>query len=521
MHCPLVRPVPTRLTLRHITKPTRFDDLQEHDVLYQIKRTKRLRFQFVSNFETLSAIMNQCNQCMFCDKRLKSTKQLHTHETKCELYSPFIQKENDGTLKCTKCFRNFENQRDIFLHMKREHLHIVSKNGRKYVKSRQPFDEKTKRKKFNDFVDKINGKWSRKLCDKKSDTRVSHRSVSQSEIMEVTQVKEKSKLSLVEALDFLEVQAGPSASEKTCAQARPGPSRPSKRPLDEIECDSTDSESDEVEIQGRTNLTLFEALDFVGDSQRGSEPSKESFKKPEKSLSVPSITMVFHKSPTGDFEVSSSSEIKRSKKHQRPSIEVPDSTQKDVYDFTDEDSNQGSPNQPYIRSLRSPDQSNPDQAPSPKSPESDHLSRTQISTLLQESPDRGQGSSPCVQDKTQQPSSTQIILQPSQDSDSDSDIEIIDVIETKEEPVEPSLSSNLVISDVQGSVQEDLFQHNTEGFETQTLRFTGALTKLFVCDFCDTKFSGENFAIEHLKKFHKIPKNYQDYISIKKLNVVT
>ena len=167
MHCPLVRPVPTRLTLRHITKPTRFDDLQEHDVLYQIKRTKRLRFQFVSNFETLSAIMNQCNQCMFCDKRLKSTKQLHTHETKCELYSPFIQKENDGTLKCTKCFRKFDNQRDIFLHMKREHLHIVLKNGRKYVKSRQPFDDKSKRKKFNDFVDKINGKWSRKLCDKK------------------------------------------------------------------------------------------------------------------------------------------------------------------------------------------------------------------------------------------------------------------------------------------------------------------------------------------------------------------
>ena len=106
------------------------------------------------------------------------------------------------------------------------------------------------------------------MCDKKSDTRVSHRSVSPPEIMEVTQVKEKSKLSLVEALDFLEVQAGPSASERTCAQARPGPSRPSKRPLDEIECDSTDSESDGVEIQGRTKLTLFEALDFVRDSQR-------------------------------------------------------------------------------------------------------------------------------------------------------------------------------------------------------------------------------------------------------------
>ena len=62
------------------------------------------------------------NQCMFCDRRLKSNKQLENHETKCELYSPFIQKEDDGTLKCTKCFRNFDSQRDIFIHMKLKHF---------------------------------------------------------------------------------------------------------------------------------------------------------------------------------------------------------------------------------------------------------------------------------------------------------------------------------------------------------------------------------------------------------------
>ena len=537
------------------------------------------------------------NQCMFCDRKLKSIKQLENHETKCELYSQFIQKENDGTLKCTKCFRNFDSQRDIFIHMKLKHfLGIVVKNGRKYVRCRQePFDEKTKHKKlcskFNDFVVKINGKWSCKLCDKKSDTqdgifkhcilkheqdhRLSHHSVSLSEVMEV---KEKSKMSLVEAFDLLEAQSrtscpqpGPSTSErsaarlqnKSSAQARPGPSRPSKRSLEEMEYDLSDSDSDEIEIQGRTKVSLFQALDYIGDSQLVvSEPSKEPSKTPGRSSYSPSskssLTMVFQKSPSGDFEVSSSSQIKRSKMHRRRNIQVPDSTQKDVYDFTDEDSTQASPYQSYVRSQGSPEQRNPDQTPpiqgtsghvssvqmspvemspvemspvresiAPKTQET-HISRPQISstersTLVPESPDYGSSysyqGSPCVQDKTQQPSSTQIILQPSQDSDSDSDIEIIEDIETKEEPLEPYSPPNLVISDVQGSVQEDIFQHSTEDFETQNQGFTGALTKLYVCDFCDTKFSGENFAIEHLKKFHKIPKNYKDCISIKNLKL--
>ena len=448
---------------------------------------------------------------MFCDRKLKSNKQLENHETKCELYSRFIQKENDGTLKCTKCFRNFDSQRDIFIHMKLKHfLGIVVKNGRKYVRCRQePFDEKTKHKKlcskFNDFVVKINGKWSCKLCDKKSDTqdgifkhcilkheqdhRVSHHSVSLSEVMEV---KEKSKMSLVEAFDLLEAQSrtscpqpGPSTSEKR-------PSRPPKRSLEEIEYDLSDSDtdSDEIEIQGRTKVSLFQALDYIGDSQLVSEPSKELSEEPSKtpgrSSSSPSskssLTMVFQKSPSGDFEVSSSSQIERSKKHRRHNIQVPDSTQKDVYDFTDEDSTQASPYQSYVRSQGSPEQRNPDQTPpiqgtpghvssvqmspvqmspvemspvresiAPKTQET-HISRPQISstersTLVPESPDYGSSysyqGSPCVQDKTQQPSSTQIILQPSQDSDSDSEIEIIEDIESAHKAAASSLSESI------------------------------------------------------------------------------
>merc|ERR1711953_609380 len=93
------------------------------------------------------------------------------------------------------------------------------------------------------------------------------------------EIKEKSKMSLVEAFDLLEAQ-----SRTSCPQ--PGPSRPPKRSWEEIEYDLSDNDSDEIEIQGRTKVSLFQALDFIGDSHLVvSEPSKEPSKTPGRSSS--------------------------------------------------------------------------------------------------------------------------------------------------------------------------------------------------------------------------------------------
>ena len=135
------------------------------------------------------------------------------------------------------------------------------------------------------------------------------------------------------------------------------------------------------------------------------------------------------------------------------------------------------------------------------------------------------------------PSTSQIVLTPSQDSEpesDDSDIEMVEEITTKEEPIEDftaipptreepneEITSitpkeepspfQFFISDVQGSVQEDLFPPSIEASG-----MAGAITNLYVCNLCDTPFSAMHFVTEHLKKHHKIPKNYQKYVIIKK-----
>ena len=105
-----------------------------------------MRFQVISSAITCQQIISaMMNQCIFCHKKIKAAKQLFIHETKCELYGPFIQEESDGSFKCKKCFRNFENQRQIFTHMKVKHfVGIPLQNVRKCQRCFEPFDKNSK-----------------------------------------------------------------------------------------------------------------------------------------------------------------------------------------------------------------------------------------------------------------------------------------------------------------------------------------------------------------------------------------
>ena len=43
--------------------------------------------------------------------------------------------------------------------------------------------------------------------------------------------------------------------------------------------------------------------------------------------------------------------------------------------------------------------------------------------------------------------------------------------------------------------------------------FSGSIQHVFYCDFCGTAFISQGYAEEHINKYHKILKNYHNFIS--------
>ena len=111
----------------------------------------------------------------------------------------------------------------------------------------------------------------------------------------------------------------------------------------------------------------------------------------------------------------------------------------------------------------------------------------------------------------------------SMSQDEDSDIEFLE--EVKQEPESPKAEQNIPESSMDEQkksqfgleCQSDQKRGKGKEEEEDTKGFVGAVLKLYYCTFCETPFSSEFFAVDHLKKYHKIPKDFMRCLNIKNL----
>ena len=80
----------------------------------------------------------------------------------------------------------------------------------------------------------------------------------------------------------------------------------------------------------------------------------------------------------------------------------------------------------------------------------------------------------------------------------------------------PDTQNDLFINDKEAEEAETPAETDDERIESKG--FVGAVLKLYYCNFCDTPFQTQAYVIDHLKKYHKIPKNYAKHMKIKKLS---
>ena len=79
----------------------------------------------------------------------------------------------------------------------------------------------------------------------------------------------------------------------------------------------------------------------------------------------------------------------------------------------------------------------------------------------------------------------------------------------------PDTQNDLFIDDREPEEAETPSETMDEKMESKG--FVGAVLKLYYCNFCDTPFQTQAYVIDHLKKYHKIPKDYVKHMSIKNL----
>ena len=505
-------------------------------------------------------------ECPYCHKVLKITQepQLQHHYTTCKEFVQHVHHMNDGTKQCTLCGRHFKNQAGIYTHLGKIHFQGLVKNDPLIEECQicdQPYQSVSKHlelcAKYNECIEKWNNRWRCTRCGKVTDTQVGmfnhHTKIHKKEDLNKLLFDEARKLGIDEVLQNFE-------NDQPGQQVHPERSSP-RRPLKSISRPNVSVT--EVSVSAaRPFLGLVQALDSTtSGNQAGSGPMST----PQEEVSI----HVSNKRPYSASYCSPTSSKTRTFAfgNSRPSTSTSTVTSDaKVIELGSQSQRPSSTSTPSSTPLQFFE--NQDSRPSISSPEPLVVARPKDFPELNTEEESNHSFS-YLDDHDPQPSTSQglneNVQQPgsSNDQDDDSDIEIIEEVEVKPKVTNNAMSTPKVIelgsqrpsssTSTSSSQPEQPTQHQpmerlesgqnepsaqdnpdtqsdlliddkeaetpaeTDDEKMESKGFVGAVLKLYYCNFCDTPFQTQAYVIDHLKKYHKIPKNYAKHMSVKNL----
>ena len=415
----------------------------------------------ISNFHKL---------CQYCNKYINGGfggKCFTDHVEKCQIFSKYVVYESDGSPRCTKCQRNFKNQQGIYGHLARLHFPDQFKKLT-CLTCFNRYDDKSKHvelcRKYFKHVVFVNNKWKcqfpkcTKFCDTQSGIYL--------HIKRMHDMKERRPLNTLNYNN--------------------GDIRHPRSPRLRVRGDLTKSQrfNQTNDVSRETNDLIHEQVEKALVESRRLVDSQGS----RKTLGVPRTVVNQH---VVDQALEDTRQLMDSVEGNIGSYQgalapgVP-STSRSAAVVTSSTTTS--------RSYANPDENSyePLDPPRPRAPQ------------------------PPVQ-------APAVPAHHNNDEDSDSDIEFLEEVPVSRPgppgPTEQPLEKRPLITSVQSQSNsnndQDIVKEEDNRMESKG--FIGAVLKLFVCNFCDTSFSDQAFAISHMKRYHKIPKDYQNCMKIKHL----
>ena len=414
--------------------------------------------------------------CKYCNKAINGGFGGHyftEHVEKCQLFSQFVVYESDGSPRCTKCHRNFKNQQGLYGHLARVH-----------------------------FPDRFK-KLTCLTCSNRYDDKSKHVELCRKYFKNVKFVDNRWRCQFPKCTKFCDTQNGIYLHIKRMHEMK------DRRPLNTLNYNNDDIRlprsprlrvrGDLTESQNQANCVSRETSAMVNQQvEKALNETRRYVNLPGSqglNNGVPRVTNV------NQHVVNQALEDTRL---------LMDSVEENIG--------------PYQEAL----------APGVPSSSRSTTRVTSVTTNTTTSrgyanpdensyepldPPRARAPQPSPVQAPPEPAIQEVFTSPQQNNngeDSDSDIEFLEEVPAKQ-PLEKRPINTVQSDSNSENNQEVQSEYKEEDHRMESKGFIGAVLKLFVCNFCDTSFSDQAFAISHMKRYHKIPKDFQNCMKIKHL----